>query len=117
MGRARSKNPKVTQHCLRLTAKQEELLQLYTDFREFNTQMDAIRAMIDGLESWLSKQAATKRSTESDSGLPHQNPTSMADRGDVQSISAIDATSTSVGDFAGRPAVGLPESTGDSDFD
>lgn len=146
MGRARSRNPKSYQHCLRLTKKQEELLQRYTDFREFNTDMDAIRAMIDGLEDWFRRQEAkqaslqaTHRTTHSSIRLPEpgEDPRpeggdgaqlrvgvtqdariseSIIDAHDVHGqtdVSASQDGDTEVGDFAGLPAVRLPESRHD----
>lgn len=127
MGRARSRNPKRHQHCLRLTDRQEELLQRYADFKEYGTDMDAIRALIDGLEDWFKRQEAklASRQAELEADLSALRPgprrtgdgaqtspvTPPSDVGPDESINAVsdgEAEDTSVGDFGGRPSVGLP---------
>lgn len=109
MGRARSKNPKRNQHCLRLTDRQNELLAKYASFKGFESDMDAVRAMIDGLEDWFRRQASRKTGA---SVMPQQPQ--GADSG-LSSATDVDDNDgpPSVGDFAGRPSVGLPESRHD----
>ena len=112
MSRARSRDPKKHQHCLRLTVGQELLLKRYTSFRDFDSEMDSVRAMIDGLEDWFRRQEAKHTAVTSvalpaarhNSGLPRTiEPT------DVEPIDV----EPSVGDFGGRPSVRLPESRHD----
>jgi hypothetical protein len=136
VGRARSKNPKQHQHCLRLTDHQEELLQRYTSFRGYATDMDAIRGLIDGLDDWFRRQQAklVLRQAELNEELsalrPHRTAADgaqakpVASRGamrpevtDVAGSPALTDVEPSdvedgppVGDFAGRPSVRLPES-------
>ena len=105
MGRRRKADPKRNQLCLRLTDRQLELLQRYADFRDFDSEVDALRKMVDGLEDWLARQEAKGIAgsppppvATSHSGLP--------DRSDVSTEAPGEP---SVGDFAGRPSVGLPD--------
>lgn len=56
MGR-RSKNPKSRTLCLRLTDKQLHVLQAYTNAKGLDTEVDALRHIIDGLETWLRNRA------------------------------------------------------------
>lgn len=119
MGRARSKNPKKNQYCLRLTDRQAELLEIYSAFKGYPSNVVAIRSIIDGLEDWLRRQAAKSQaiqavaSHQSQDGASHQSierppeahsglPSATADTDDY--------VDTSVGDFAGRPSIALPES-------
>jgi len=107
--RRRRKNPKRERLFLRLTSDQLELLRRYIDYRGFDSEAAGIRAMIDGLGDWFSRQKA-KRSIatsvapsleEADSGPPP-----------VTDVNLNDGV-TSVGDFGGRLAVRLPESRHD----
>lgn len=134
MGRRRKKDPKRIQLCLRLTDKQAELLQRYADIKRFDSSVDAVRHMIDGLEDWLRRQASMEAAVGSSlrssmapgpSGLPEQSDVTRTDvasdvatdgSSDVGSDVRSDGTSdgdddggTDVGDFAGRPSVRLPE--------
>ena len=112
--RRRRKNPKTEKLFLRLTPGQMGLLKRYVDYRGFETEAAGIRAMIDGLEDWFLRQeaneraavtsVATKKETR-DSGLPRVTDVPASDE-------AIDVDA-SVGDFGGRPSVGLPESRHD----
>jgi hypothetical protein len=116
VGRARSKNPKKHQHCLRLTDRQEELLQRYAEFKGYETDMDAVRAMIDGLEDWFRRQEAKRSAAGGASVMRPSAP--RADSGlvsatDVGASDVDDDAGPSVGDFAGRPSIGLPESRHD----
>lgn len=122
MGRDRKKHPKRNQYCLRLTDEQALLLQKYADFREFDSEVDAIRAMIDGLDDWFVRQqakrsagsAGTSDREQADSGRPAVNDVSGDfDAIDVASRSDVAADDGAVGDFAGRPSVRLPESRHD----
>ena len=107
-----------------MTVKQAELLSQYAEFRQFNTDMDAIRAMIDGLEDWFVRQqaklsagaATTSNREQEDSGRPAVNDVlGDFDASDVASSSDVvtDDDDEAVGDFAGRPSVRLPESRHD----
>lgn len=58
MTRRRAKDPKRHTLCLRLTAKQLSVLQLYAGVKGFDTEVDALRHIINGLEAWLEKQDA-----------------------------------------------------------
>lgn len=105
MGRDRKAHPKRNTYCLRLTDKQNSLLQRYTEFRDYASEVDAVRGMIDGLEGWFHRQLAKEKSlSNDDSGLPLQRTNS----GLPPTIDVEDGAS--VGDFGGRASVGLPES-------
>lgn len=117
------KEPLRHQHCLRLNDQQEELLRRYAAFKGFKSEVNAVRAMIDGMEDWFARQEAARAEAasmpEKDDGA-QQSPViqqSITDEKSIDSIDSIDsdddATETSVGDFAGRPAVRLPESRHD----
>ncbi len=129
MGRARKKHPKRNTYCLRLTDSQQLLLQRYAEFRDYESEVDAIRGMIDGLEDWFLRQrsraeaasdtsipeaasdtSVTSRSAAggSHSGLAPRDPDSGLSQ--VTDVEPSDVDGASVGDFAGRPSVGLPES-------
>lgn len=58
MGNRRAQDPKKRALCLRLTEKQFAILQLYAEVKGFGTEVDALRHIIDGLESWLKQQDA-----------------------------------------------------------
>ena len=129
MGRARKKHPKRNTYCLRLTDSQHLLLQRYAEFRGYESEVDAIRGMIDGLEDWFLRQRS-RASAASDtsvievisdtsvtstsavggpnSGLAPRDPDSGLPL--VTDVAPSDVDRASVGDFAGRPSVGLPES-------
>lgn len=121
MGRRRKKEPRRNQFCLRLTDKQLELLQRYQDVREQDSEVDALRLMIDGLESWLVRRSATQtadglhQSEAAHSGLSSA-PTdvgpgaSIAPRAEEEPSPAPDDDDdgTSVGDFGGHPRLKLP---------
>lgn len=115
--RRRKKNPKKNQMCLRLTDRQLELLGRYAQHRGFNTGVDAVRHMIDGLEDWLARQESRRSITDVtaaqkvDSGLPSKpSDVTRSDggRGDVTRGDGGDG-GPSVSDFGGRPSVGLPD--------
>lgn len=44
--------------CLRLTDKQMEMLQLFTDVKGFSSEVESVRHIIDGLEAWMRRQEA-----------------------------------------------------------
>lgn len=124
MTRRRKNTEDVKRHqiCLRLTDKQMYLLDQYCARRGFESEVDAVRVMIDGVEEWLTRQPPL-RSVSSDhhssieepahSGPPPPLPAPTysgpidADP-DTDVDSAGSGFSPSVGDFAGRPSVGLP---------
>ena len=117
MGRRRKQEPKRNQYCLRLTDRQAELLRRYADFRDFDSEVDALRKMVDGLEDWLARQSAKAElagsSTVSSppppavhSGLPSPSDVEPSDVAEAESD--VDA---SVGDFGGRPSIGLPDAS------
>jgi hypothetical protein len=88
--------------------------------------MDAIRAMIDGLEDWFKRQEA-KLSSQLSALRPDPGPSDGAQvkpgvtqdapdfRGitDVVGVEGETDVDPSVGDFGGRPSIGLPESRHD----
>jgi len=130
MSRRRKAHPKRHQLCLRLTDYQLEILNACTELQGHASNVDAIRAMIDGLADWMQRQAAKQASEVSaprtDSGLPPPPPVSDVEDidvapSDVEDIDVEDIdvedidgeVSTSVGDFGGRPHVGLPRLEGD----
>lgn len=58
MTRRRSKDPKRNTLCLRLTEKQLGFLQIYAGIKGFETEVEALRHIIDGLGPWLESQSA-----------------------------------------------------------
>lgn len=118
MGRRRKKEPKRNTLCLRLTDRQLELLQRYVDFKEYESEVDALRKMVDGLEDWLARQSAKRDIAGSPGRPPDTSVRTDVSRGDVrgsdvarpsQGLGEDDSADRSVGDFAGRPSVGLPK--------
>ncbi len=104
MGRRREKNPKRHQLCLRLTDRQLELLKRYKVVRGVETEVDAVRFMIDGLEKWLAKR-------ESPQPGEHQSaPPSVPERYISAGEPGEPEPADSMGDFGGMPNPGLPES-------
>lgn len=59
----RIKESKKRTLCLRLTEKQFAILQLYTDVKGFDTEVEALRHIVDGLEAWLTSQAVAVQSS------------------------------------------------------
>ena len=131
MGRARKAQPKRNQLCLRLTDHQLELLNAYTELQDHASAVDSIRAMIDGMEDWMARrgeisidepeehQSHTSEvlRTKADSGPP---PITDVEPIDVEPIDVdidvdIDVMTPSLGDFGGRPRVGLPHMEGEDD--
>lgn len=130
--RRRKKNPKRHQLCLRLTDRQHELLEAYSGYKGFDTGVDAIRSIIDGLDGWLRRQEAKNAAsgqppvvpahsglssaasdvTGSDGASDGANDAASDVTSDVTTDAPGDGTSDDasdvVGDFAGRPSVGLP---------
>lgn len=116
------KEKRRNQLCLRLSDRQLELLRRYVSIRHFSSEVEAIRYMIDGLEDWLARQAS-KRDIAGSPGPPP--PTSV--RSDVEGSDVPgsdvrrpsqgldetegddDSPDSAVGDFGGRPAIGLPK--------
>lgn len=120
--RKNKKDVKRHQICLRLTNLQMELLDRYCDQRNFNTEVEALRSMIDGVEDWLKKREAQRSVVSSHhsskegptpSGLP--SASSDVDPSDVDSneddVDLDDVDQPSVGDFGGHPSIGLPGAT------
>ncbi len=113
---------KTHQHNLRLTDHQERLLQRYRYYRGFRTEMDAVRAMIDGLEAWFQRTLGQPEFAQHDevashqsnpeAGASHQSKTLVEDHSGLPSAIDVEEPDgdTSVGDFAGRPSIALPES-------
>jgi len=126
MGRRRKKDPRRHQFCLRLNDREMELLEAYTRYRDMDTEVDAIRHMISGLESWLARRRAEER---------EHHPPSLHQSNDPYSGMSINSTATdvdtdvdtdghdesindgeaSLGDFAGHPRVELPGMPGGDD--
>lgn len=65
--------------CLRLTEKQFGILQRYTDVKGFNSEVEALRHIVDGLEAWLARQDVDEPAEER--GAP---PASAVDQGRTQ---------------------------------
>ena len=124
------------QLCLRLSNRQILLLERYSAIRHFDSEVEALRFMIDGLEDWLARQAS-KGDIAGSSGAPAQ-ATSIrtgvaggdARRSDVarpegarSDVARSDVSrptqelvedspedqESPVGDFGGRPSIGLPK--------
>lgn len=132
--RRRRKNPRRHQQGLRLNDREKYLLEVYTHVRDHPSEAAALRHMINGLESWLAKHidrvraagyeveelssapslstdVETSHTREADSGLPSAtspDPHSGLPSPESINSSDVDITDESVGDFGGRPAVGLP---------
>lgn len=117
MTRRRKQDPKRNPVYLRLTDRQLELLQRYVDFKGYDSEQDAIRNMVDGLESWLTRQLA-KRDIAGSAGPPPPTsvrtdvaPSDVA-RSDVARPNRDldeDSPDPEVSDFGGRPVIGLPK--------
>ncbi|MGE3483526.1 MAG: GIY-YIG nuclease family protein [Nitrospira sp.] len=111
------KEKRSNQLCLRLSDRQMELLQHYVQIRHFDSEVEALRFMIDGLADWLSRQSAKPDIAGSPARSAHTSkPRTDAPRTDVAKSSqdldeADDSPETTVGDFAGRPSIGLPKSS------
>jgi len=105
MGRRRKKEPRRNQLCLRLTDKQLELLQSYQSVRDMDSEVDAMRLMIDGLEAWLDRHHAAKASS-----TRAHNEVSSAPDTSARRIEAPDSSDegASLGDFGGQPRLKLP---------
>jgi hypothetical protein len=114
----KKKAPFRHQYCLRLTDDQAELLRRYVAYRGFKSEVDAVRAMIDGLEDWFQRQEARQEAKER-AAVTSVTPKQVAANSGPRPITdvptndgAIDVD-PSVGDFGGLPSVGLPESSHD----
>lgn len=124
------------QMCLRLSARQKELLSLYAEFKHFDTDVEAIRFMISGLEAWLRKQnehliAGSPEVPRAPAAIDVRQPEPLSDesRIDASGIDEVpsserlagapaeDPEESSVGDFAGRPSVSLPKPSWDHGMD
>lgn len=111
MGRRRKKEPKRNALYLRLTDRQLELLRLYVDFKDYDSEVDAIRHMIDGLGPWLERQLSSREIAGSGGEPPPTSVRTDAPETDVAPTqkSGRHPRDSSVGDFAGRPSIGLPK--------
>ena len=129
MDRRRRKVPRKNQLCLRLTDHQLYLLQRYGKHKDMDSEVDALRSIIDGLAPWLSRRDAEVQEGQAHSGLPSA-PTSIAPSiapsitpsvpSDVRNDGGNDARaqpspkptpldeSPSLGDFGGQPRLELP---------
>ena len=75
-----------------------ELLQTYTRVRDMDTEVDAVRHMINGLEVWLTQRLAQ---TSQGSDVEPKEPITTAE-------ADSEMTSPSLEDFGGMPNIGLP---------
>jgi hypothetical protein len=122
----RRKKPRKNQLCLRLNDVQLNLLQRYAGFKDMSSEVDALRAIIDGLAPWLDRREAEVQENQAHSGLlpapgasvappsiPTSVTTSIASQ-PVQPPAAEEETSRerddgeALGDFGGRPRLKLP---------
>lgn len=115
MGRRRKKEPRRNQLCLRLTDKQLDLLQSYQSVRGKDSEVDAVRLMIDGLEDWLERHHAAKAASASHqperahSRVSSARDTSVPPATDGPMASSVESDEgTSLGDFGGQPRLKLP---------
>jgi len=114
MGRRRKKEPRRNQLCLRLTDKQLELLQSYQSVRGKDSEVDAVRLMIDGLEDWLDRHYAAKAAStphhleRAHSGVSSARGTSVPTGPDGTGRSVETDEGTPLGDFGGQPRLKLP---------
>ena len=126
----RRKKPRKNQLCLRLNDVQLNLLQRYAGFKDMSSEVDALRAIIDGLAPWLDRREAEAQESQAHSGLfpapgasvaPPSMPTSViaSTATSIERVPAPPAPSTnertsgnddgeSLGDFGGRPRLELP---------
>jgi len=118
MGRRRKKEPRRNQLCLRLTDKQLELLQSYQSVRGMDSEVDAMRLMVDGLEAWLDRHYAAKASS-----TRAHNEVSSAPNTSVRQVGGALAPptdnsdeGTSLGDFGGQPRLKLPGMPSDGEL-
>lgn len=111
MGRRRKREARKHQFCLRLTDRQLELLKEYTLYRNMETEVDAIRYMIDGLESWLAKRQADPPPIELHQSEHH---ISARDSG-LSDVMDDDVDGPSLSDFGGMPHIGIPGMQGNDD--
>lgn len=132
------KTPKANQLCLRLTDHQIQLLRRYVEIKHYNSEVDAVRGMIDGLDDWLKRQSSKSAQTAPKSDVhqssEHHSAVNMESGSHNSGLissgahsglnsqgidapdDAADSDATSpVGDFGGRPFIRLPESNGDPD--
>lgn len=109
------KEKRRNQLCLRLSDRQVELLEHYVTIRHFDSGVEALRFMIDGLEDWLNRQSSK---LIAGSGAPPPTTSVRTDvrRGDAPESDVAPPSQglaetppdSAVGDFGGRPSVGLP---------
>ena len=123
MDRRRRKVPKKNQLCLRLNDKQLLLLQRYAEFKDIDSEVNALRSIIDGLAPWLVRREAEEQAGQAHSGVSSAPPGSASVGASVPTPSPTSLMATSrgadepplsegdgeeVGDFGGRPRLKLP---------
>ena len=112
--RRRRTAPKRNQLSLRITDKQLSLLTRYIDVRDLDSEADAIRRIIDGLEDWLDRQAVKHQIAGSAPPIARTVNSGLPSLSDGASDGASDETSdvdTPLSSFAGRPSIGLPNAS------
>jgi hypothetical protein len=108
MGRRRKREPKRNVYCLRLTDRQQELLKRYTEVKDLDTEVDALRRIIDGLEDFLARHAAASAPgvATSVTGTHHSPQVRVPSDGERAATSGpSDEDDASLGDFGGIPSV------------
>jgi hypothetical protein len=122
--RRRRTAPKRNQLSIRITDKQLSLLTRYIDIRDLDSEADAIRKMINGLEGWLDRQAEKHRIAGSapsiaqtvDSGLPSLSDGASDGVGSDEVSDGVGGdVDTPLASFAGRPSIGLPNASWSND--
>lgn len=124
----RKKTPRKNQLCLRLNDVQLNLLQRYAGFKDMSSEVDAIRAIIDGLAPWLDRREAEVQGKQAHSGMSPA-PEGRASVTPLMPASVTTSMATSIespplpppitderdsddgeslGDFGGRPRLELP---------
>lgn len=127
MDRRRRKTPRKNQLCLRLNDAQLLLLQRYADYKDMSSEVDALRAIIDGLAPWLDRRDAEVKQGQAHSGVSSAPsgrasvsasvppPVSPPASHDSDETPSIESDGEEVGDFGGRPRLKLPGLPLDSD--
>ena len=126
MDRRRRKVPKKNQLCLRLNDAQLLLLQRYAEYKDMDSEVNALRAIIDGLAPWLARRDAEELDKQAHSGVSSAPPAIASVRASVPqpasppppppphtSLGADETPSSEndgeeVGDFGGQPRLKLP---------
>lgn len=122
---AGARGPFRNQLCLRLNDEELALLKRYTRYKQFKSEISALRNMVDGLGGWFTRRDAETKTAEAHSGVSSAPPpvTSVGDaRDDERTTSAStsprsapsptqgdeDVDGTSLDDFGGQPRLKLP---------